>query len=125
MWGWSGEVVGGRRWITSCESTRQGSLFDGRLRRYLALVTRFNSAISLYDEPVPTVIDTIKRVKRTLPRFSSSRTTIYTKKIERQDTAGLQALLNEAGVDEVVALDNMGREGETYLVSAHVASPRY
>jgi hypothetical protein len=66
---------------------------------------------------VPTVIDTIKRVKRTLPRFSSSRTTIYTKKIERHDTAGLQTLLKEAGVDEVVALDNMGREGETYLVS--------
>ena len=107
----------------SCESTEGSKRCPGETIGLMpdGIVARSDSAISLYDEPVPTVIDTIKRVKRTLPRFSSSRTTIYTKKIERGDMDGLKVLLKEAGVDEVVALENMGREGETYLVSVETS----
>jgi hypothetical protein len=54
--------------------------------------------------------------------MSSSRVTVYSKKLEGSDRHGLQRLLKETKADEVVALANVGREGETYLVSTRSAT---
>ena len=77
----------------------------------------FELAVSHYDEPVDMLADTIRQVRDTLPRMSSSRVTVYSKKIAGSDRQGLQRLLHDVKADEVVALANVGREGETYLVS--------
>jgi hypothetical protein len=64
--------------------------------------------------------DTIKQVT---DRLSGSTRVIIYHKGER-DRAGLAELLEYA--DEVVPLENIGREGETYLVSINwLPSPRF
>jgi hypothetical protein len=92
------------------------------LKKEVDSVVRPCSALSHYDEPVEGLADTIRYVQDGLPRMSSSRVTVYSKKLEGFDRHGLQRLLKETKADEVVALANVGREGETYLVSTRSAS---
>ena len=67
--------------------------------------------MSHYSEDIDTLADTIKQIRDRLK--GSSRVIIYSKGDRGQ--AGLEELLEHA--DEVVPLKNVGREGETYLVS--------
>lgn len=76
-----------------------------------------HSAIALYNEPVGLVTHTISTVQRYLPFWAKTRVTIYAKDIAPDDYNGLNKMLVESGADEVVSLPNLGREGETYLVS--------
>jgi hypothetical protein len=70
--------------------------------------------VSHYDEDVNTLADTIKQITSRLK--GSKRVIIYSKGDRNQ--TGLEELLQYA--DEVVPLKNIGREGETYLVSVVV-----
>jgi hypothetical protein len=67
--------------------------------------------VSHYNEELEVMADTIKQVTDRLK--GSTRVIIYSK--GERDQAGLDELLQYA--DEVVPLPNIGREGETYLVS--------
>jgi len=69
--------------------------------------------VSHYDEDVNVLADTIKQITS---RLKGSKRVIIYHKGGRNET-GLQELLEHA--DEVVPLKNIGREGETYLVSLH------
>lgn len=67
--------------------------------------------VSHYEEDVNILADTIEQVRKRLT--GSTRVIIYSKGDRNQ--TGLEELLQHA--DEVVPLKNVGREGETYLVS--------
>ena len=68
--------------------------------------------VSHYDEDVNVLADTIKQITS---RLKGSKRVIIYHKGGRNET-GLQELLEHA--DEVVPMKNIGREGETYLVSS-------
>ena len=70
-----------------------------------------NSVVSYYAEDMDILGDTIKQITDRLK--GSTRVIIYSK--GDWDQARLEELLQLA--DEVVPLKNVGREGETYLVS--------
>jgi hypothetical protein len=74
--------------------------------------------VSHYNEDVSILADTIEQVTKRLK--GSTRVIIYSK--GDRDHAGLEELLDHA--DEVVPLKNVGREGETYLVSFHACNRR-
>jgi hypothetical protein len=74
-----------------------------------------NSVIAYYNEPLDSLHETVKRVTESLPRFASHRVIIYYKGPEERDSEVFMDL-RKVG-NEVVVLDNIGREGETYLVS--------
>jgi hypothetical protein len=67
--------------------------------------------VSHYSEDVDVLAETIRQISNRLK--GSTRVIIYSK--GDRDQAGLRELLEHA--DEVVPLKNVGREGETYLVS--------
>ncbi len=77
---------------------------------------RRRSAISYYNEPIEGVLDTISNVKRTIPAGATTKVTLYHKGPDTTPDS-LRALMHEIAADEVVAIPNVGREGETYLVS--------
>lgn len=72
-----------------------------------------SSIISHYDEDVNMMKESIESVLQRLPSRKSHRVIIYSK--GDRNKAGLRELLEIS--DEVVAIPNVGREGETYLVS--------
>lgn len=72
-----------------------------------------SSIISHYDEDVNMMRESIESVLQRLPSRKSHRVIIYSK--GDLNKAGLRELLEIS--DEVVAIPNVGREGETYLVS--------
>lgn len=72
-----------------------------------------SSIISHYDEDVNMMRESIESVLQRLPSRKSHRVIIYSK--GDRNKAGLRELLEIS--DEVVAIPNVGREGETYLVS--------
>lgn len=82
--------------------------------------------MAYYNEPVTTLAETISQVKSTFPYGSTTRVTLYAKGPDNKNEEYLKGLLGSAGVDEVIALENLGREGETYLVSdkIEIASSR-
>jgi hypothetical protein len=75
--------------------------------------------VSHYNEDVNTLADTIKQITSRLK--GSTRVIIYSK--GDRDQAGLEELLEHA--DEVVPLKNIGREGETYLVSLNYSHSKF
>lgn len=72
-----------------------------------------SSIIAHYDEDVNMMRESIESVLQRLPSHKSHRVIIYSK--GDRNKAGLRELLEIS--DEVVAIPNVGREGETYLVS--------
>lgn len=72
-----------------------------------------SSVISHYDEDVNMMRESIESVLQRLPSSKSHRVIIYSK--GDRNKAGLRELLEVS--DEVVAIPNVGREGETYLVN--------
>lgn len=72
-----------------------------------------SSVIAHYDEDVNMMRESIESVLQRLPSSKSHRVIIYSK--GDRNKAGLRELLEIS--DEVVAIPNVGREGETYLVS--------
>lgn len=71
------------------------------------------SVFALYSEPLDVLGETIVTVINKLSKYSSKRVIIYNK----GHAHSTEDLLNTLPVDEVVTLPNIGREGETYLVS--------
>ncbi|EIW69005.1 hypothetical protein TREMEDRAFT_73995 [Tremella mesenterica DSM 1558] len=71
----------------------------------------FDMVVSHYEEPYDVMADTIEQIKSRLPSSSSIRVTIYHK--GSRTGSELEELSNIA--DRVIKLDNIGREGETYL----------
>lgn len=67
--------------------------------------------VSLYNEDLKSMADTVNQVT---DRLRGSRRVIIYTKAERNETE-LREMYQTA--DEVIPLDNIGREGETYLVS--------
>ncbi len=70
--------------------------------------------MAYFDEGNETMADAIRQVTDRLPLFTRHRVIIYTKNGEHSGDA-MNGLL--AFADEVVWLPNVGREGDTYLVS--------
>ena len=73
------------------------------------------SVIAYFNEGPETLEDAIKQVVDRLPLFTRHRVIIYVKNGEHTEQAVQDMLVFG---DEVVWLPNVGREGETYLVSA-------
>ena len=73
--------------------------------------------MAYYDEDKAILKETIQSVKSRLQEHHTSRTIIYAKGPDSHTWEGLDGLRKAVGADEVVALENVGREGETYLVS--------
>lgn len=69
--------------------------------------------MSYYNEDLDTLNNTVQTVVGSLPASSSHSVTIYIKGEMDRDKRGFL----EKVADEVVPLKNVGREGETYLVS--------
>ena len=74
------------------------------------------SVISYYNEDLETIQDTIEQVKKRLPSQTTSRTIVYAKGPNSASRAAMSEFLKRIDADEIVALKNVGREGETYLV---------
>lgn len=74
---------------------------------------QLDSVFAVYSEELEILHHTIATVKSKLPKWSTKRVIIYYKGEEYSS----QELLDKLVVDEVVSLENIGREGETYLVS--------
>lgn len=72
--------------------------------------------VAYYNEGMESLGDTVKQVVDRLPTRSSHRVIIYYK--GERDEDAIRSLLEIA--DEVVWLPNIGREGETYLVSVPI-----
>lgn len=72
--------------------------------------------ISHYNEDLNIMNDSIRQVVSRLPYMSSHRVIIYSK--DGRKGKDLDDLLTMA--NEVVSLDNVGREGETYLVRLYL-----
>lgn len=69
--------------------------------------------MAYYDEDLDGARETMEYVQQSIPRLGSSRRIIYVKgKLDNDKRAALNKL-----ADDVVILPNVGREGETYLVS--------
>ncbi len=66
--------------------------------------------VAYYNEPLDVLRDTVREVKDRLPR-GLKRVIVYYKGDE-----GAEGELRGIA-DEVIKLENLGREGETYLVS--------
>ena len=79
------------------------------------------SVVAYYNEEYDTLVDSIKQVVDRLPLFTRHRVIIYVKNAEHSVEA--VNVLTSIG-DEVVWLPNIGREGETYLVSFPDGSPQ-
>ncbi len=109
-------------WITSCEwRILVSRAFIARLDLgprpdHLIISIRSYRAIAHYSEPRDVLSGTIKDVKSRLPSGSTSRTTVYSKGPESKVAEDMKGLMVEVGADAVIALENVGREGETYLV---------
>jgi hypothetical protein len=73
--------------------------------------------VAYYDEDKATLKETIDSVKKGIQAHHTTRTIIYAKGPDSRTWEGLDGLRKAVGADEVVALKNVGREGETYLVS--------
>jgi hypothetical protein len=78
------------------------------------------SVVAYYDEDREILKETIANVKRKTRPHHTSRTIIYAKGPDAKSRETLDDLRRAVGVDEVVALKNVGREGETYLVSPRI-----
>jgi hypothetical protein len=76
--------------------------------------------VAHYQEDTEQMAETLKQVKARLPPGQTTRTIIYHK--GGRDASGVRELRDIA--DEVVVLPNIGREGETYLVSRQRAAAR-
>lgn len=74
------------------------------------------SVISYYNEDLETIQNTIEQVKKRLPSQTTSRTIVYAKGPNSASRAAMSEFLQKIDADEIVALKNIGREGETYLV---------
>jgi hypothetical protein len=74
------------------------------------------SVISYYNEDLETIRNTIEQVKKRLPGQTTSRTIVYAKGPNSASRAAMSEFLQKIDADEIVALKNVGREGETYLV---------
>ena len=72
--------------------------------------TPLEVVISMYKEPVEDVRELVSRLK-TVPETSGASVTIYIKDKE----ADTERVRLSIGVDKVIKLPNVGREGETYL----------
>nr|XP_019045123.1 hypothetical protein I302_07039 [Kwoniella bestiolae CBS 10118]OCF24053.1 hypothetical protein I302_07039 [Kwoniella bestiolae CBS 10118] len=84
----------------------------GSIRRNdWSLTSDYDIVVSHYNEDVEMMRESIDSVKSRLPHGSSQRVIIYSK--GPRDEQGLKELLEMS--DEVVQLENLGREGETYL----------
>lgn len=70
--------------------------------------------VSWYNEDVDILLDTVAEVEKRLPKFARHRTIIYGKNLT--DPSAAPAKMRDR-VHEIVALPNIGREGETYMVS--------
>jgi hypothetical protein len=77
-------------------------------------VLNVTRVVAYYNEPLDSLKDVIKQVTAGLPFWSSHRIIVYFKG-DKGDEATFNELL--AVGNEVVWLPNVGREGETYLVS--------
>ncbi|KAK6911058.1 hypothetical protein L486_05311 [Kwoniella mangroviensis CBS 10435] len=89
----------------------QRSNVDSIRRSDWSLTSDYDIVVSHYNEDVNMMRETIESVKSRLPHSSSNRVIIYHK--GQRDKQGLEELLDMS--DEVVQLENLGREGETYL----------
>lgn len=70
-------------------------------------------AMAYYDEDIGQATETMAYITRSVPVGASMRRTIYVKgKMDSEKRLALGAM-----ADRVVELSNVGREGETYLVS--------
>lgn len=76
------------------------------------------SVVAYYDEDKAILKETIASVKRGIRKHHTTRTIVYAKGPDSHTWKGLDGLRKAVGADEVVALKNVGREGETYLVSS-------
>jgi hypothetical protein len=70
--------------------------------------------VAYYNEPLDSLRDTLQQVTKGLPNFSTHRIIIYFKG-DKEDRGTFDQLVEMA--NEVVPIPNVGREGETYLVS--------
>jgi len=69
--------------------------------------------MAYYDEDIGQATETMAYITRSVPVGASMRRTIYVKgKMDSEKRLALGAM-----ADRVVELSNVGREGETYLVS--------
>ncbi|KAK4690018.1 hypothetical protein P7C73_g83, partial [Tremellales sp. Uapishka_1] len=84
---------------------------EGAIQRNFKSYADYELVVSHYDEPVDVLENTIRMVKGKLSYLSSSRVIIYHK--GSRNESGLKEFLDFA--EEVVKLENLGREGETYL----------
>ncbi len=75
---------------------------------------KWRSVVAYFNEDVKILSDTIHQVVKRLPLFSRHRVIVYAKNGDHTEEA-LEFLLPIA--DEVTWLENVGREGDTYLVS--------
>lgn len=77
--------------------------------------------VAYYDEDVAILRHTIETVKAKIIKYHTTKVIVYAKgptyTAEGGDREAMHKLRREVGADEVVALKNVGREGETYLVS--------
>ncbi|WVQ86296.1 hypothetical protein IAT38_008465 [Cryptococcus sp. DSM 104549] len=71
----------------------------------------YDLVVAHYDEDLQMMRETVEAVLQHIPSSSTRRVIIYSK--GDRSNAGLRELLEIA--DEVVAIPNVGREGETYL----------
>lgn len=81
----------------------------------------YDIVIAHYDEDVNMMRESIESILQRLPSSKSHRVIIYSK--GDRNKAGLRELLEIS--DEVVAIPNVGREGETYLnhIRRHYSKP--
>lgn len=91
--------------LVRCVSSRAGQLPLVR-RADLAI-----SVVSLYDEDIDQMADTVRQVTERLR--GTTRVIVYSK--AERNASDVKEILKTAS--EVVPLPNIGREGETYLVS--------
>ena len=87
----------------------------------LPCVDTVTSVVAYFNEGQESLTNAIKDVVDRLPLFARHRVIIYAKSGERSEQA-LEDLLILG--DEIVWLANVGREGETYLVSAEESLAR-
>ncbi|KAJ9091759.1 hypothetical protein QFC19_008969 [Naganishia cerealis] len=72
--------------------------------------------VAYYDEDVDILRNTIQTVKRKIQAYHTTKTIVYAKgPTHAGNREAMHRLRRAVGADEVVALKNVGREGETYL----------
>ncbi|KAJ9120035.1 hypothetical protein QFC22_002932 [Naganishia vaughanmartiniae] len=79
----------------------------------------YDIVIAYYDEDVAILRNTIETVKSEIRAYHTTKVIVYAKGPTYTSGGGdreaMHKLRKEVGADEVVALKNVGREGETYL----------